>query len=693
MDLPNEVLARQWESWDRRQAEQKLAAQQRELTLAAYRHDYVRMKNLQIKIVRDLDNKCLAVDHVVRNKGMPGVDGVRWRTPDEMMRSAISLTSKGFHASPLRQIVIQPKNGGHERRPKIAVYYDKAMSVLYKYSLQPVTEAWADRKSFAFRPVRSAIDAHAYVIEGLKGSDAPMYVVSADVRGCYSHIHHPWLMGNAPMDKYVLSELLNAGIVMAGQLFPPEDEGISEASSLSPTLANFTLDGLQKHIYRSLYGTEHPSDYRNGNMVRFADDIVVNARSRGAAEDIFGAMEEFLKVRGLSISEEKSRICRVDEGFVFMSHQYEKINGIVYSYPTERAVDRIIDEAKELIEAKRLSQRELIKALNMKLTKWAAYHRYTDAEQAFRRVDAAVKTALLDAACAMHPKMPLAKVQAKYWYRGVDGRNYYTLEDDKTVYLEFLQDTLLIVPDKMKTNLNPFRDTEYLEAREKNRAIQHVTGTYKAVWRRQRGLCHYCGRPILGDDQKTIVPLDLREPPSARNSAFIHKLCEPNTFEVYTVLDAASMLRPYDIMQVLEGITTSSNSGGKTKRSITPEWKFYPLKAFFAKSTSPSITLTFRELERHMGMKLSPAAKRDKAWWYPRKDYNRIAEAWITEGYALHALDLEKEKVTFKRAVDNVGRPKIPKIFLEGNIPVDAVFELEHTFTYIMTKYGISDIR
>ena len=49
--------------------------------------------DLQKRLVRDLDIKCLAVRHVVNSTSSPGVDGVKWRTSSEMMRAALSLTS------------------------------------------------------------------------------------------------------------------------------------------------------------------------------------------------------------------------------------------------------------------------------------------------------------------------------------------------------------------------------------------------------------------------------------------------------------------------------------------------------------------------------------------------------------------------------------------------------------------------
>ena len=104
--MPDELLARLWNELDWKAAESKLADLQAKLSLASYRQDKDDMKRLQKKIVRDPDIKCLAVKYVVENSTAPGIDGVRWRTPAEKMKAALSLSSKNYRATPLLQISI-----------------------------------------------------------------------------------------------------------------------------------------------------------------------------------------------------------------------------------------------------------------------------------------------------------------------------------------------------------------------------------------------------------------------------------------------------------------------------------------------------------------------------------------------------------------------------------------------------------
>ncbi len=315
--------------------------------------------------------------------------------------------------------------------------------------------------------------------------------------GVSFRIQHSWLLKNVPMDKRVLSDFLNAGIVFAGELFPAEEEGISACSNISPYLGNFVLDGLQRYIFQELHGTASPEDFANGNLIHFADGILVTVRTMKDAHRTVEILRAFLNERGLVLYDEKAKICEVKDGFTFLSRTYVLKNGLIVCTPSEKAVERFIDDLRHTISTNKKSQRDLILLLNRKLKGWAGYHRYSDATDAFRKVDAAVQTDLLEAAIAKHPKLALPKIKARYWYKESDGRHCYALPDDKSIRVVRLADTLLLTHNKVKTNINPFTERDYAESRTHEREIQNVTSAYRAIWERQNGKCYYCGRPII----------------------------------------------------------------------------------------------------------------------------------------------------------------------------------------------------
>lgn len=531
VNFPDEYMASLWDSIDWKQAEAVLADLQRRLSLAAYNRDSKLIVDIQKRIVRSVEAKELAVRHVCSTTSGPGVDGIKWMTSAEKMRAALSLSSKDYHAQPMRMVIIHSKSNGKERRTGVPTYYDRAMQTLYCYSLVPVTEAWGERKSFAFRPGRSMQDVHSYIMDALKGNDAPEYVVIADVKACYASIQHSWLLSNAPMDRRVLSEFLKCGYVFAGELFPTDEMGISLGANISPALGNFTLDGMQKYIYSSLFG-DSDIDYRNGNLIRFADDLFITARTFEDGNRILEIVSKFLSERGLTLSEEKSCVKNIRDGVTFLSRTYIKRGNLVYTYPAEQAVERFIGELREFILTHKRSQRNLIDSLNSRLRGWANYHRYTDAYDAFRKIDSAVQTFLLEAAIAKHPKMAQKRIINKYWYQTQSGSHVYALPNQKEVRVLSLTDIMLVNHRKILTNKNPFLDDEYFEDRDRTKEIRNVTGPFRSIWERQAGRCFYCGRPILPDQDRTVVQVDLSRRLSYSNSVYVHRICEPHKLNV-----------------------------------------------------------------------------------------------------------------------------------------------------------------
>ena len=691
IEFSDEYLAKLWEGVDWAQAEKTLAELQRELALAACARDEKRIVDLQKRIVRLSEAKLLAVRHVCASNAGPGIDGEKWTRPEQKMRGALSLTSAGYCAKPLRQIIVHSKSTGKDRYIGVPTFFDRAMQVLYSYSLAPVAEARADRKSFAFRPGRSIQDAHAYIMEALKGRDAPEIVVIADVEACYASIQHGWLLSNVPMDRKVLREFLKCGHAFAGELFSAEEAGISLGANLSPVLGNLTLDGLQKYLYSHLYPDGAKIDYPNGNMIRWADDIFIAVRTEQTGKKVLSLLSGFLEERGLRLSRRKSRIAHIKDGVTFLSRTYIKKEGIVRSYPSEEAVKRVKGELGELILTHKKSQRSLITALNSKLTKWASYHRYADAFDAFREIDIAVQAFLLEAAIAKHPKMQTAKIFNKYWYLEAGGRHIYALPDQKDVHVISLACVMLVEHRKIATNKNYYLDTDYFEARDRQKGIERVTADYRPIWRRQNGHCYYCGRPILQDQRRTLVQRDLSRPPCKQNMAYIHTICKPNELICRSVEQDISVFSNFDIYEMLNSIAdlNSRPSGFRKKGVISDNWKYIKLKQFFAKSTSASITLTFSDIEQIAGRLLPQTARKDSSFWYSRETCNTIAEAWNGESYKMVKLDLEKEKVRFQRCQEGLVHIRLPQWLTDRKIPDDARHELEHYFVHIQRKYGL----
>ena len=72
-------------------------------------------------------------------------------------------------------------------------------------------------------------------------------MLEGDIKGCFDHISHDWLIEHIPMDKSGLKQFLKAGFVFQNELFPT-DEGTPHGGVISPILANMALDLSLIHI-------------------------------------------------------------------------------------------------------------------------------------------------------------------------------------------------------------------------------------------------------------------------------------------------------------------------------------------------------------------------------------------------------------------------------------------------------------
>ena len=279
--LPDTVqLEHQWKSIDWKKAEAEVSRLQARIAKATQEKKWNTVKRLQYLLSHSYYAKALAVRKVTTNKGKhtPGIDKELWNTPAVKMRNVLILTDKGYKAKPLRRVFIE-KPGKKKKRPLgIPCMYDRAMQALYALALDPVSETTADEKSFGFRRGRSAQDACEYIFTALSRRSSPEWVLEGDIKGCFDHISHDWLIEHIPMDKSVLKQFLKAGFVFQNELFPT-DEGTPQGGVISPILANMALDGMQK-VLSDRFHTNRLGKidlrFKNAhkvNLVRYANAI------------------------------------------------------------------------------------------------------------------------------------------------------------------------------------------------------------------------------------------------------------------------------------------------------------------------------------------------------------------------------------------------------------------------------------
>ena len=285
--------------------------------------------------VLDRDNLNRAYKRVKANKGASGVDGM---TVDEALpwlkENGGELLEKirngKYKPSPVRRVEI-PKDNGGVRKLGIPTVIDRIIQQAIAQVLTPIYEPKFSDGSYGYRPHRSAKDAILKVKEyadlGYK------FAVCLDLSKYFDTLNHDMLMNMLREDikdkmlidlikKYLKSGVMENGIVMK------TEEGSPQGGNLSPLLANIYLDRFDKEF-----------EGRGVKVVRYADDIILLAKSIRAAERLLRTSTQYLEKKlRLKVNAEKSRAVSVYSirNFAFLALRWEGTERVVISVFTQR---------------------------------------------------------------------------------------------------------------------------------------------------------------------------------------------------------------------------------------------------------------------------------------------------------------------------------------------------------------------
>jgi RNA-directed DNA polymerase len=358
----------------------------------------------------------VAWSRVRDNKGgrSAGVDGVVPRSSvfsagEVLAGLGNDLRSRRFSPTPVREKMI-PKANGKLRRLGIPTAADRTVQGSLKLVLEPIFEADFKSCSYGFRPRRRAQDAIAEI--HYLGSPTRNYewVFEADIKACFDEIDHSALMGRVRRrigDKRILSlvkAFLKSGILSEDGMDRATITGTPQGGILSPLLANIALSALDEHFTqkwealgpawtRAKRRREGVPTYR---LVRYADDFVVMVGgTRDDTEALFDEVTTVLAPIGLRLSEEKTRVCHIDEGFDFLGWRIRRraMRGrggrrAVYTYPSKKSLASVMGKVRSLTRRhKHLTLAALLRRLNPVLRGWCNYFHHGVSSRTFSYLD------------------------------------------------------------------------------------------------------------------------------------------------------------------------------------------------------------------------------------------------------------------------------------------------------------------
>jgi RNA-directed DNA polymerase len=224
-------------------------------------------------------------------------------------------------------------------------------------------------------------------------------VLEGDIEACFDEISHPALMVRLRArvgDRRVVAlvkAFLHSGVLSEDGVTRDTKAGTPQGGILSPLLANIALSVLDEHFVGAWETTmasrvERARRRRQGHatyrLVRYADDFVVMvAGTEAHAEGLRDEVAAVLSTVGLRLSEEKTRVAHIDEGFEFLGFRIQRQvkrgshKAFVYTWPSKKALASIKAKVRAITrQGTNHPLSDLLRRLNGVLRGWTHYFRH-----------------------------------------------------------------------------------------------------------------------------------------------------------------------------------------------------------------------------------------------------------------------------------------------------------------------------
>jgi len=291
------------------------------------------------------------------------------------------------------------------------------MQAIFLQALDPVAETIAEPNSYGFRRERSCADAMSQCWEVLAKRTSARWVLEGDIKACFDRIDHEWLLAHLPIgDKALFQKWLKSGC-LDKLVFHPTEQGTPQGGIISPVLANLALDGMERMLADRFARGWRTRRRNKVHLVRYADDFVITGSSKELLEnEVKPLVSAFLAERGLELSEEKTTITRIEDGFDFLGQTIRRFGGKILTMPSKPNVAAFLANIREVVKANRSATAgHLVMQLNSKIKGWAMYHRHSCAKKTFARVDHAIFQTLWRWCVRRHPNKGKRWIAAKYF--------------------------------------------------------------------------------------------------------------------------------------------------------------------------------------------------------------------------------------------------------------------------------------
>jgi RNA-directed DNA polymerase len=277
-----------------------------------------------------------AYQKVKANHGAAGVDGQSIEAFETDLKSNLykiwnRMSSGSYFPPPVRLVEIPKANGG--LRPLgIPTVADRVAQMVVKMHLEPVVEPLFHDDSYGYRPGKSALDAVATARQRCWRSD---WVIDLDIKGFFDNLDHELVMkavrhhDKTPWVLLYIERWLKAPVQRQDGSLQERMKGSPQGAVVSPLLANLFLH----HAFDDWMRRHHPSI----PFERYADDVIVHAKSKAQAEQLLEAIRARLAECGLELHPEKTKIVYCQDSDRKGQHEHIQFDFLGYTFRPRRA--------------------------------------------------------------------------------------------------------------------------------------------------------------------------------------------------------------------------------------------------------------------------------------------------------------------------------------------------------------------
>ena len=196
-----------------------------------------------------------------------------------------------------------PKADGGWRALAIPAVVDRVAQTAMLLVCVPYLDPRMSDASWAYRPGRGVAGAIAQANAGFR--DGFVWTVDADITRYFDLVPHARMI--AELTIWIDDERI---IQLVGKWlrgFSRLGIGIAQGAPVSPLLANLYLHPIDRLLVSEGF-----------HVVRYSDDLVVQAKSEADGREAQKLLSRLLNGRGLSLNRAKTRLVGPDEPFVFL---------------------------------------------------------------------------------------------------------------------------------------------------------------------------------------------------------------------------------------------------------------------------------------------------------------------------------------------------------------------------------------